>query len=152
MLVSHAMKCVESSRNAPACPRASRDRGQELRVPRTRPKGCKTSLVFCQSFAVLQVESSDEKALTGLHPFKAELLLSVQELWDTAALHLLGGKMLCGEARAWVLAASSAPGTARSGTQTAGRRSYLRNLTVAPQLGFLFLFCILLSSRGFLHQ
>jgi len=64
---------------------------------------------------MLQMESSDEKALTNLHLFKAELPLSVQELQDTASLHLLGGKILCGAGRAWVFSASSAPGTACCG-------------------------------------
>lgn len=81
---------------------------------------------------MLQMESSDEKALFNLHLFKAELPLSVQELRDTVPLHLLGRKVLCGEARAWVSSASSAPGTARSVRQTAGSRLYLRNLTVMP--------------------
>lgn len=81
---------------------------------------------------MLQVESSDEKALFNLHLFKAELPLSVQELQDTVPLHLLGGKVLCGEPRAWVCSASSAPGTARSGRQPASSRLYLRNLTVTP--------------------
>lgn len=43
---------------------------------------------------MLQEESSDEKALFNLHLFKAELLLSVQELRDTVPLRLLGGKVL----------------------------------------------------------
>ena len=80
---------------------------------------------------MLQMESSDEKALINLCPFKAELPLSVQELQGTAPLHLLGGKMLCGEARACVCSGSSAPGTACAGRQTTGSRLYLRNLTAA---------------------
>lgn len=44
---------------------------------------------------MLQMESSDEKAPINLHLLKAELLLRVQELWDTNPLHLMGGKVLC---------------------------------------------------------
>lgn len=50
---------------------------QQLWVPQTLPKGGKTASVFCQGFAVLQMESTDEKAVINLHLLKGLYYLSV---------------------------------------------------------------------------
>lgn len=142
MLVSQAVKYVEFSRSAPASTVRAETESGNCECAQTLPKGCNTSLLFCQGLAMLQMESSDEKALINLRLFKAELPLSVQELRDAAPLHLLGGKMVCGEA----MGLFSAPGMACSARQTAGSRLDLRNLPVAPWL----VLCI--SSVFFCHS